>query len=234
LPIVVLDYGSGNIRSAERGIARTGAKVEVSNDIAKAREADALVIPGVGAFAACVKALRDQGFADVIIERAQTGAPMLGICVGMQIMFETGTETLKRDGPPADHKGLGIWQGTVEAIKAPVVPHMGWNIVNAPSDSKMFAGLGDQRFYFVHSYAAKSWTGAGAAAVGSVASGGAVAVGSVASGGASEAKAVVTTCDYGDGFIAAVEAGPIWGTQFHPEKSGEAGLKLLDNWVKQL
>ena len=207
MPIVVLDYGSGNIRSAERGIARTGAKVEVSNDIAKAREADALVIPGVGAFAACVKALRDQGFADVIIERAQTGAPMLGICVGMQIMFETGTETLKRDGPPADHKGLGIWQGTVEAIKAPVVPHMGWNTVNAPADSKMFAGLGEQRFYFVHSYAAKSWTGA---------------------------RAVVTTCDYGDGFIAAVEAGPIWGTQFHPEKSGEAGLKLLDNWVKQL
>jgi glutamine amidotransferase len=132
---------------------------------------------------------------------------MLGICVGMQIMFETGTETLKREGPPADHKGLGIWQGTVEAIKAPVVPHMGWNTVKAPSDSKMFAGLGEQRFYFVHSYAAKSWTGG---------------------------EAVVTTCDYGDGFIAAVEAGPIWGTQFHPEKSGEAGLKLLDNWVKQL
>ena len=207
MPIVVLDYGSGNIRSAERGIARTGAKVEVSNDVARARAADALVIPGVGAFAACMKALRDQGFADVIVKRAQSGAPMLGICVGMQIMFETGTETLKRDGPPADHKGLGIWQGTVEAIKAPVVPHMGWNTVNAPSDSKMFAGLGEQRFYFVHSYAAKSWTVAGA---------------------------VVTTCDYGDGFIAAVEAGPIWGTQFHPEKSGEAGLKLLDNWVQQL
>jgi glutamine amidotransferase len=100
---------------------------------------------------------------------------------------------------------------------------MGWNTVNAPSDSKMFAGLGDQRFYFVHSYAAKSWTGASA-----------TAVGAVASGSAGDAKAVVTTCDYGDGFIAAVEAGPIWGTQFHPEKSGEAGLKLLDNWVKQL
>jgi glutamine amidotransferase len=228
LPIVVLDYGSGNIRSAERGIARTGAKVEVSNDVAKARAADALVIPGVGAFAACMKALRDQGFADVIVERAQSGAPMLGICVGMQIMFETGTETLKRDGPPADHKGLGIWQGTVEAIKAPVVPHMGWNTVNSPSDSKVFAGLGEQRFYFVHSYAAKSWTGAGAAATG------AGAVAGAGAGAGAGGDAVVTTCDYGDGFIAAVEAGPIWGTQFHPEKSGEAGLKLLDNWVKQL
>jgi glutamine amidotransferase len=212
LTIVVLDYGSGNIRSAQRGLARTGAKVEVSSEVSVAREADALVIPGVGAFAACVGALRERGFADVIIERANTGAPMLGICVGMQVLFETGTESVKRDGPAERHEGLGVWQGEVSAIKAPVVPHMGWNTISAPTESKMFADLGDERFYFVHSYAAKEWVGNSAPA----------------------SAPLITTCDYGDGFVAAIEAGPIWATQFHPEKSGEAGLRLLKNWVDQL
>ncbi len=217
----MLDYGSGNIRSAQRGLARTGAKVEVSSDVEVARQAAALVIPGVGAFAACVNALRDQGFADVIIERAKSGAPMLGICVGMQVLFETGTESLKREGEPANHRGLSIWQGEVSAIKAPVVPHMGWNTVSAPGNSKMFAGLGGERFYFVHSYAAKKWDGSGTAS-------------SSVGQSADAEEAIITTCDYGDGFVAAIEAGPIWATQFHPEKSGEAGLRLLKNWVDQL
>jgi len=217
----VLDYGSGNIRSAQRGLARTGAKVEVSSDVEVARQAEALVIPGVGAFAACVSALRDQGFADVIIERANSGAPMLGICVGMQVLFETGTESLKRDGEPANHRGLGIWRGEVSAIKAPVVPHMGWNTVSAPADSNMFTGLASERFYFVHSYAAKAW-------------GGSVTASSSVGKVAGFDEAIITTCDYGDGFVAAIEAGPIWATQFHPEKSGEAGLQLLKNWVDQL
>ena len=231
----MLDYGSGNIRSAQRGLARTGAKVEVSNDVAIARAADALVIPGVGAFAACVSALRDQGFADVIIERANSGAPMLGICVGMQVLFETGTESLKRDGKPANHKGLGVWRGEVSAIEAPVVPHMGWNTVSAPTNSKMFAGLGDERFYFVHSYAAKKWDGVGEAMSAAGADAGAGANAGLGAGaGASDNAAIVTTCDYGDGFVAAIEGGPIWATQFHPEKSGEAGLQLLKNWVEQL
>lgn len=221
MTIVVLDYGSGNIRSAQRGLARTGAKVEVSSDVEVARQAAALVIPGVGAFAACVNALRDQGFADVIVERANSGAPMLGICVGMQVLFETGTESLKREGEPANHRGLSIWRGEVSAIKAPVVPHMGWNTVSAPANSKMFAGLGGERFYFVHSYAAKKWDGSGTASS------------SVGRSAGSE-EAIITTCDYGDGFVAAIEAGPIWATQFHPEKSGEAGLRLLKNWVDQL
>lgn len=219
MTIVVLDYGSGNIRSAQRGLARTGAKVEVSSDVAVARAADALVIPGVGAFAACVSALRERGFADVIIERANSGAPMLGICVGMQVLFETGTESVRRDGPAERHQGLGVWQGEVSAIKAPVVPHMGWNTVIAPADSNMFANLGDERFYFVHSYAAKNWDGA---------------TSNTETNRATATSAIVTTCDYGDGFVAAVEAGPIWATQFHPEKSGEAGLRLLKNWVDQL
>lgn len=211
----MLDYGSGNIRSAQRGLARTGAKVEVSNDLAVARDAQALVIPGVGAFAACAAALRNQGFADLIVQRANAGSPMLGICVGMQILFETGTESVRRDGEPANHQGLGVWRGEVNLIQAPVVPHMGWNTVAGPKNSQMFAGLDGERFYFVHSYAAKTWDGVSADT-------------DVAS------QAVVTTCDYGDGFVAAIEAGPIWATQFHPEKSGEAGLRLLKNWVDQL
>lgn len=219
MAIVVLDYGSGNIRSAQRGIARTGASVEVSSDANVAATADALVIPGVGAFAACMSALQDRGFAEVIVERAKAGLPMLGICVGMQVLFETGTESLKRDGEPANHQGLGVWPGTVSAIEAPVVPHMGWNTINAPTESKMFAGLSDERFYFVHSYAAKQWGGPAA---------------NTEADQVAAPKAIVTTCDYGDGFIAAIEAGPIWATQFHPEKSGEAGLRLLKNWVDQL
>jgi len=204
--VVVLDYGSGNVRSAQRALETTGATVEVSVDLDVAMAADGLVVPGVGAFAACVEGIRKVR-GDYIIERRLAGGlPVLGICVGMQAMFEFSTE--HADG--AAHKGLNQWPGTVEQLSAPVLPHMGWNTVAAPSDSKMFKGISEERFYFVHSFAAKTWD---------------LHVDEVFQ------APKVTWATHSDDFVAAVENGPLWATQFHPEKSGSAGLQLLANWV---
>jgi len=204
--VVVLDYGSGNVRSAQRALETTGATVEVSVDLDVAMAADGLVVPGVGAFAACVEGIRKVR-GDYIIERRLAGGlPVLGICVGMQAMFEFSTE--HADGAP--HKGLNQWPGTVEQLSAPVLPHMGWNTVKAPSESQMFKGVGDERFYFVHSFAAKTWD---------------LHVDEVFQ------APKVTWAAHGEDFVAAVENGPLWATQFHPEKSGQAGLQLLANWV---
>ena len=204
--VVVLDYGSGNVRSAQRALETTGATVEVSVDLDAAMAADGLVVPGVGAFAACVEGIRKVR-GDYIIERRLAGGlPVLGICVGMQAMFEFSTE--HADGEP--HKGLNQWTGTVERLTAPVLPHMGWNTIKAPSESQMFKGISDERFYFVHSFAAKSWD---------------LHVDDVLQ------APKVTWATHGDDFVAAVENGPLWATQFHPEKSGSAGLQLLANWV---
>jgi glutamine amidotransferase len=204
--VVVLDYGSGNVRSAQRALETTGATVEVSVDLDAAMAADGLVVPGVGAFAACVEGIRKVRGDQIIERRLAGGLPVLGICVGMQAMFEFSTE--HADGEP--HKGLNQWPGTVEHLNAPVLPHMGWNTVKAPSESQMFKGISDERFYFVHSFAAKSWE---------------LHVDDVFQ----EPK--VTWATHGDNFVAAVENGPLWATQFHPEKSGSAGLQLLANWV---
>mgnify|MGYP000219800190 FL=1 len=204
--VVVLDYGSGNVRSAQRALETTGATVEVSVDFDAALAADGLVVPGVGAFAACLEGIRKVRGDQIIERRLAGGLPVLGICVGMQAMFEFSTE--HAEGEP--HKGLNQWPGTVDQLTAPVLPHMGWNTVKTQEDSQMFKGISDQRFYFVHSFAARSWE---------------LHVDDVFQ------APKVTWANHGDDFVAAVENGPLWATQFHPEKSGAAGLQLLANWV---
>ncbi|MDT7668199.1 MAG: imidazole glycerol-phosphate synthase subunit HisH [Pseudonocardiales bacterium] len=194
--IVVLDYGSGNLRSAERALRRVGADVTVTADADAAMEADGLVVPGVGAFAACMEGLRAAGGEKIIDHRLAGGRPVLGICVGMQVLFELGVEHGERT------EGCGQWPGTVERLTAPVLPHMGWNTVRPPANSTLFAGLdADTRFYFVHSYAVHATDGQVARTV------------------------------HGESFVAAVEHGVVCATQFHPEKSGDAGATLLENWL---
>ncbi|MEU4673675.1 imidazole glycerol phosphate synthase subunit HisH [Amycolatopsis sp. NPDC023774] len=206
--MVILDYGSGNLRSAERAVARAGAEVEVTADPHAALEADGLVVPGVGAFSACMAGLLDVHGHRIIGKRLAGGRPVLGICVGMQILFSRGVEHGE------ETEGTGEWPGTVERLHADVLPHMGWNTVRAPADSQLFAGLDpDERFYFVHSYAAREWE---------------------LESGLAGRQPKVTWANHGEDFVAAVENGPLWATQFHPEKSGDAGAKLLRNWLATL
>lgn len=205
--VVLFDYGSGNIRSAERALDRAGASVEVTSSVLDAVEADGVVIPGVGAFDACAQALRAVDGPRMIWERRNKGRPMLAVCVGHQVMFETGEE----HGQVS--RGLEFWPGAVTEVRAPVLPHVGWNTVSAAKRSQMFAGVEEESFYFVHSYAAHA--------------------GSFDGSWIDAPKASLTS--YGDDtFVAAVEHGPLWSTQFHPEKSGDAGAALLRNWVRTL
>lgn len=206
--VVLLDYGSGNIRSAHRALERAGAEVELTADRSAAMEADGLVVPGVGAFRACVEGVRAVRGHQVIGRRLAGGRPVLGICVGMQILFEHGVEH------GVDTPGLDEWPGVVERIQAPVVPHMGWNTVDVPEGSTLFRGIEDQRFYFVHSYGVREWT--------------------LQTDGRTRAPLVTWAEHGGDRFVAAVENGPLTATQFHPEKSGDAGAALLRNWVETL
>ncbi len=204
--VVVLDYGSGNLRSAERALHRVGAEVEVTSDFHTALAADGLVVPGVGAFAACMRGLTKVHAQRIIGRRLAGGRPVLGICVGMQVLFERGVEH------GIESEGCAEWPGTVERLAADVLPHMGWNTVRAPSDSVLFAGLdADTRFYFVHSYGAREWTLAGGSPI---------------------RPPAVTWATHGVDFVAAAENGPLMATQFHPEKSGDAGATLLENWLK--
>ncbi|WP_191246643.1 imidazole glycerol phosphate synthase subunit HisH [Amycolatopsis deserti] len=206
--VVILDYGSGNLRSAERAVRRVGAEVEVTADPHAALEADGLVVPGVGAFAACMAGLLSVGGEKIIGSRLAGGRPVLGICVGMQILFERGVEH------GVETEGTGEWPGTVERLHADVVPHMGWNTVRAPADTQLFAGLdADTRFYFVHSYAARRWE---------------------LDSGLPGQQPKVTWSHHGEDFVAAAENGALWATQFHPEKSGDAGAHLLENWLRTL
>jgi len=205
---VVLDYGSGNLRSAVRALERAGADVTLTGDKEAALAADGLVVPGVGAFAACMAGLRAVKGPEVIGRRLAGGRPVLGICVGMQVLFEQGVE----HGVTTD--GCGEWPGTVERIQAPVVPHMGWNTVDVPAGSRLFAGVEQERFYFVHSYGVRDWT--------------------LVTNGRTQAPLVTWAETGGDRFVAAVENGPLCATQFHPEKSGDAGARLLANWVTSL
>jgi glutamine amidotransferase len=199
--VVVLDYGSGNLRSAERALARAGASVTVTADLSAAAAADGLVVPGVGAYAACMAGIDGLKAGPVIADRVAAGAPVLGICVGMQILFEYGEEH------GAVTKGLGLLPGAVTRLSAERVPHMGWNTVAMPAGSILFAGIpADTRFYFVHSYAPGPTNGQG----------------------------LVALTEHGAPFVAAVERGPLAATQFHPEKSGDAGAALLRNWVDGL
>ncbi|MDR0431970.1 MAG: imidazole glycerol phosphate synthase subunit HisH [Bifidobacteriaceae bacterium] len=207
--VVVLDYGFGNVRSAMRAIIRAGAEAELTDSLRAAERADGLIVPGVGAFSAVVHALEAVGGPRIVERRLAGGRAVLGICVGMQVMFAAGEE----HGVLSE--GLGQWPDTVKRLTAPVVPHMGWSTVNAPAESAMFAGVADQRFYFVHSYAAQRFALADAPL-------GPLPV------------PLVTWAEHGEPFVAAVEHGPLWATQFHPEKSGEAGARLLRNWVATL
>jgi imidazole glycerol-phosphate synthase subunit HisH len=206
--VVLLDYGSGNIRSAVRALERAGAEVNLTADRAAAMEADGLVVPGVGAFRACVEGVRAVRGHEVIGRRLAGGRPVLGICVGMQILFEHGVEHGE------DTPGLDEWPGVVERIQAPVVPHMGWNTVEVPEGSTLFRGLESERFYFVHSYGVRDW--------------------SLQTNGRTRPPLVTWAEHGGDRFVAAVENGPLSATQFHPEKSGDAGAALLRNWVESL
>jgi glutamine amidotransferase len=194
--VVVLDYGSGNLRSAERALTRVGADATVTRDATLARTADALVVPGVGAFAACMAGIHAVGADDVVRERLAAQRPVLGICVGMQVLYAHGEE----HGVTTD--GIGVIPGAVTRLVADVVPHMGWNTVEAPTDSALFRGVEHERFYFVHSYAATTADGA-----------------------------TTTWAQHGERFVAAIERGPLTATQFHPEKSGDAGAQLLTNWL---
>jgi glutamine amidotransferase len=212
--VVVLDYGSGNIRSAERALARVGADVTVTADPAAALDADGLVVPGVGAFAACMAGLRAVDGPRVIDRRLAGGRPVLGICVGMQVLFDRGVE----HGHDTD--GCGEWPGVVERLEAPVLPHMGWNTVAVPEGSRLFAGLADARFYFVHSYGVRDFPLAAPPAPGTHPS--------------PLAAPLVTWAEHGDRFVAGVENAALSATQFHPEKSGDAGAQLLGNWLGTL
>ena len=204
----ILDYGSGNLRSAHRALERVGADVTVSADFDAAMAADGLVVPGVGAYAACMAGIR-QARGDMLVGRRLAGGrPVLGICVGMQVLFDRGVEH------GIQTQGLGEWPGVVEALDAPVLPHMGWNTVQIAPDSALFAGVAGERFYFVHSYGVRSWD--------------------LVVQNQRQSAPKVTWSHHGEDFVAAVENGPLCATQFHPEKSGDAGLHLLDNWVRSL
>ena len=196
--IAILDYGSGNLRSAQRAFERSGSEVVVTSDRDVALNAAGLVVPGVGAFATCMSGLVAIGGDEIVRERVAAQRPTLGICVGMQILFRDGDEHTSSEL----HKGVGIWQESVTKLAAPILPHMGWNTVDVTGPSQLFNGVADQSFYFVHSYAAKSKVGF-----------------------------VQGWTTHGEKFLSAVEDGAICATQFHPEKSGDAGLQLIKNWV---
>lgn len=202
--VVVLDYGSGNVHSVAQALQVAGANVELTRDRDAVLAADGLVVPGVGAFTAVMQQLNAVKGGELIDRRLASGKPVIGICVGLQVMFEKGVE----HGIETD--GLAQWRGTVQLLDAPLVPHIGWNTVEPPKDSRLFDGIADERFYFVHSYGVQKWQYDGLGPIPSP---------------------VPTWAEYGSRFVAAVEHGPLTATQFHPEKSGQAGIKLLGNWL---
>lgn len=206
--VVVFDYGSGNVRSAVRMLERVGADVTLTADRQAVLNADGLYVPGVGAFHACMTGLLAAGGDQLIAERLRAGRPVLGVCVGFQVLFDGSTEPTSITPPPA---GLGHFGGVVERLTAPVVPHMGWSLLSVAPGSRLFAGVEDERFYFVHSYAARRLLA-----------------------GRLGGEPAVTTAEHGSTFVAAIEDGVLAGTQFHPEKSGDAGAQVVQNWLATL
>lgn len=211
--VAVLDYGSGNVHSVVRALDHVGSDVELTSDRERVLAADGLLVPGVGNFHACMAGLRAAGGGALIDARLAGGRPVLGVCVGMQVLFE-GSDEPSGAAPP--QPGLGQWPGTVSRLDAPVVPHMGWTTLTPPPGTTLFAGLEDEHFYFIHSYGVATWDLPATA------------------GALATAAARVTWSEHGSPFVAAVENGPLSATQFHPEKSGDAGLHLLKNWVMSL
>ena len=205
--VAVLDYGSGNVHSAVKALAAAGADARLTSDRELVLEADGLVVPGVGAFRAVMDALKASRGDELIGRRLAGGRPVLGICVGMQVLFEHGVER------GVDTEGLGEWPGAVTELDAPVLPHMGWNTVDVGEGSRLFRGIEDERFYFVHSFGAQKW---------------------ILDVQPPFPEPALTWCTYGAPFLAAVENGPLSATQFHPEKSGDAGIRLLANWIDGL
>jgi len=201
-PVALLDYGVGNLHSAAKALDRAGAEIRVVPTVAEAAGAAGLVVPGVGAYGACLSGLGSAGGPAAVAGWLEGGRPLLGICVGMQLLFEASEE-----GPVSD--GAGVVAGKIRRLTGGggvKIPHIGWDEVSVRRGSRLLAGLGDgTRFYFVHSYAPEP-----------------------------DGDAVAAVCDYGGRFAAAVEHGNLFGTQFHPEKSGEAGLTLLANFVNQV
>ena len=205
--VAVFDYGSGNVHSACRALEAAGAEAVLTSDRKVLLEADGMLLPGVGAFASVMRNLTKQNAASLVDQRLTAGRSVLGICVGMQVMFEHGVEH------GLDTEGLGQWPGSVTMLDAPTLPHMGWSKVSTDPKSVLFEGVEQERFYFVHSYAAKSWE---------------------LDIQPPFVKAALTWSEHGERFLAAVENGPLSATQFHPEKSGEAGLQLLRNWIRTI
>ncbi|ANE04354.1 imidazole glycerol phosphate synthase subunit HisH [Corynebacterium crudilactis] len=207
--VALLDYGSGNLRSAQRALEHAGAEVIVSSDPEICTNADGLLVPGVGAFDACMKGLKNVFGHRIIGQRLAGGRPVLGICVGMQILFDEGEEHGIKSA------GCGEWPGKVEKLEAEILPHMGWNTLDMPANSPMFEGLSaDERFYFVHSYGVRKWT--------------------LETDDLTTPPQVAWATHENDRFVAAVENGALWATQFHPEKSGDAGAQLLRNWINYI
>ena len=203
----MLDYGSGNVHSAVKALQRAGANVTLTHRAEELMRVDGLFVPGVGAFAAVMDQLRGVQGDELIGRRVADGRPVLGVCVGQQILFDQGSE----HGILTD--GLGEWPGTVRRLRASILPHMGWTQVSAAQNSDLFRGVEEEYFYFVHSYAATEWT---------------------LKSRTNSTKARVTWATHGERFIAAVENGTLAATQFHPEKSGEAGIQLLKNWIQTI
>ncbi|MEY4740651.1 MAG: imidazole glycerol phosphate synthase subunit HisH, partial [Actinomycetota bacterium] len=205
--VAVFDYGSGNVHSACRALEAAGAEVVLTSDRKVLLESDGMLLPGVGAFASVMRNLTEHNAASLVDQRLTAGRAVLGICVGMQVMFEHGVEH------GIDTEGLGQWPGSVTMLDAPTLPHMGWSKVSPDPKTVLFEGVEQERFYFVHSYAAKSWE---------------------LDIQPPFVKAALTWSEHGERFLAAVENGPLSATQFHPEKSGEAGLQLLRNWIRTI
>ena len=198
--VAILDYGMGNLRSVEKALERVGAQARITSDPEAAADADGVVLPGVGAFAKAMERVREQGLDELVSRRIAEGRPVLGICLGMQLLFESSTEL-------QGATGLGLLGGPVGPISANgyKVPHIGWSPVRWEHPSRLTEGLGELTpFYFVHSFVPRP----------------------------ADPADVLGTASYGERFACAVERPPLYGAQFHPEKSSAAGLRMLDNFAQ--
>jgi glutamine amidotransferase len=198
--IAILDYGMGNLRSVEKALERVGSEAVISADSETVRAADGVILPGVGAFPAAMRRVHELGLDALVSERLESGAPVLGICLGLQLLFSSSVEN---EGA----EGLGLLAGEVEPLRAPgrKIPHMGWEPVRWERESELTEGIeSEEPFYFVHGFTPRP----------------------------RDAGDVLGTAEYGERFACAVARPPLYGVQFHPEKSSAAGLRLLSNFAE--